>query len=163
MPHWKTLLDPSIYLGPQDFPTDKEVTISRMASEKVGRPGEVQKLGAMMYIIARDGSEVKRPLKLSRLVMRGMGIFFGSHDYKNWPGKKITLFATMCLYGGERVECVRARFPADVEAQIRSYAKANKISPKAYMLTDASGAPEAYTPTEPPADDPQVAAGIGQP
>lgn len=164
MTHWRTLLEPSKFLCPHEFPADKEVTISRFVREKMPeREGEKPKSAPFMYIIGRDGKEVPRPLKVASLVMFGLSKLFGS-DYEGWHGKKVTLFATMCMAFGERAECIRVRFPANIDRAVRKEMKRKKIREGAYMLTDQNGAPEAYVPIEPPTEtDPQVTAGIGQP
>lgn len=137
MPHWKSLLDPSVYLGPQDFPTDKTVTISRVVREKMpAREGEEEQSGVMMYF-AHKGAELPRKYKVAKSVLYGLNLTFGP-DTDGWVGKEVTLFAAKCLSFGEVEECVRVRFSPDVDKRIRAWLKKRKASPSAYMVGGGS-------------------------
>lgn len=141
MAHWKTLLDPGIFIGPQDFPTDKTVKISRVVREKMPArkkdDGEVEaedQAGVMMYFIAGNPpKELARKYKVAKSVMYGLSLTFGT-DTDAWIGKDVTLFAAKCLSFGDVEECVRIRFSEQVDAKIRKWLKKRKASPSAYMI-----------------------------
>ncbi len=135
MPHYKLLLDPSIFLGAQDFQTDKTVKISRIAREKMPeRDGDKEQAGVMLYF-THGGKELERKYKLAKSVMYGLSLIYGVNT-DDWLGKDITLFAARCISFGEVVECVRVRFPPDIDAKIGKWMKKRKASPSAYMIVD---------------------------
>jgi hypothetical protein len=125
MAHWKSFLDPSDFIGPQDFPTDKTVKISRIVREKMpSREGEGasdEKSAAMIYFSAGNPPvELKRKYKVAKSV------------------KDITLFATKCTSFGETEECVRIRFAPDVDKKIFKWLKKRKSPQSAYMIGGAA-------------------------
>ncbi len=136
MAHYKSLLDPAKYLGPVDFPTEREVTISRVVREKLpARDGEETKSAPMLYIKAKDGAEYTRPLKVPKTVLHGLALMLGV-DHDKWVTQKITVFATRCLAFGEIEECLRVRFPGEIEVKVKAWLKKRKASPSAYMIAD---------------------------
>jgi len=137
MAHWKTFMDPGKFLGPADFGNEgREVTISRIAREKMPkRDGEEEKSGTMLYIQTKDGSEYPRAFKVPKSVMYGLSLHLGT-DAAAWIGKRVHIFAAMCMSFGEKEECLRIRFPADVDDRIRKWLKKRKASPMAYMITE---------------------------
>jgi hypothetical protein len=137
MPHYKQLLDPGIFIGPQDCQTDKTVTVSRIVREKMPeRDGDKEeaKTGAMMYF-SHNGQELPRKYKIPKSVLYGLSVAFGT-DTDAWIGKQITIFAAKCMSFGEVEECVRVRFSPEVDAKIRKWLKKRKASPSAYMIAD---------------------------
>ncbi len=142
MPHYKTLLDPGIFIGAQDFPTDKTVKISRIIREKMptreGEKDEEVKAGVMLYFSAgTPPKELARKYKLPKSVMYGLSLMFGT-DTDGWLGKEVTLFATKCVSFGEVEECVRLRFTAEIDKKIVKWLKKRKSNPAAYMITGAA-------------------------
>lgn len=137
MSHYKNLLDPGIFLGPQDFPGEgREVTISRVAREDLPkRDGEKAQSAPMLYILDKSGKEYARKLKIPKSVLYGLSLALGN-ETDAWAGKKITLFATKCLSFGEVEECLRVRFPADIDAKVRRWLKKRKANASAYMIAD---------------------------
>lgn len=133
--HYKLLLDPGKFLGPADFPGDgREVTIARISREKMpARDGEPEQSAPMLYIKAKDGSEYARPLKVPKSVMYGLSLHLGT-DADAWVGQKVTLFAAYCMSFGEKEECIRIRFPEDVDNRIKKWLKKRKASPLAYII-----------------------------
>lgn len=138
--HYKLLLDPAKYLGDADFTAEgREVTISRVVREQLPeRKGEDKQSAPMLYVKAKDGSEYPRPYKVPKSVLYGLSIHLGT-DTDGWKDKKITLFSTFCMSFGDREPCVRVKFPAEIDSQIRKWLKKRKASPSAYMLNDAQG------------------------
>jgi hypothetical protein len=136
MTHYKTLLDPAKFLGAVDFPKEREVTISRVVREKLPkRDGDADQSAPMLYILDKEGKEHHRPLKMPKTVLHGFSLMFGV-EYEAWVGKKIAIFATRCLAFGEVEECLRARFPPEIDSKVRQWLKKRKASPSAYMLQD---------------------------
>jgi len=136
MAHYKTLLDPSKGLGAQDFPVEREVTISRVTREKLPvRDGEPEQLAPMMYVLAKDGSEYPKAYKVPKGVMYGLSLALGT-DADAWKGQHIGMFAAKCLSFGEVEECLRLRFSAEVDAKIRKWFKKRKKDPSMYMIKD---------------------------
>lgn len=132
--HYKKLLDPAKFLGAQDFIADREVTISRVVREEMpARDGETKTAAPMLYIKTKDGAEYARPYKVPKSVLYGLSLHLGT-ETDAWVDKKITLFAAYCMSFGEKEECVRVRFPAEIEVKIRKWLKKRKASPSAYML-----------------------------
>lgn len=139
MVYYKNLLDPAKYLGPADFtPEGREVTIARLAREDLpSREGDKEKQAApMLYVQAKDGSEYVRPLKIPKSVLHGLSLLLGT-ETDAWIGKKIHLFRAACMSFGEREDCVRVRFPADVDRKVRTWMKKRKASASAYMLEES--------------------------
>lgn len=134
MTHYKKLLDPSIYLGPPDFDTERTVKVSRVVREKKPkRDGEAEETGVHLYIFQKDGTEYARPLPIRSTLLHGLSLVFGV-EIEGWAGKEITLFRTTCLSFGEVEECVRIRFEPSIDRRIISWLKKRKVSPKTYMM-----------------------------
>lgn len=137
MAHWKMLLNPSEYLGAQDFPEPKEVVISRVVREeaptrdedddKTGSPKKPPEMHPVMYIVGRDGNEYPRRLKMPKTVLYGLSHMLGP-DYDKWAGQKVTIYATKCKSFGEIEECVRIKFDAKIIGKIKAYCKKRKVS-----------------------------------
>lgn len=139
MTHWKSLLDPSKYLGPADFPAERLVKISRVVREKKPkRDGEEEESGVMMYIIAKDGTEYPRPLPIRSTMMYAMAHVFGS-EIEAWAGKEVPLYRTTCLSFGDVEECVRVRCDETLAKKIAARLKKRKASPKTWSM-DLGGA-----------------------
>ena len=136
MTHYKQLLDPGKYLGPQDFTTPREVTISRITRETVkGRGDEPEAAFPMLYILAKDGTEYPRPYKVPKSVLYGLSIALGTNA-DDWKGKKITLMSAWCMAFGDKEEAVRVKFEAGIDAKIVKWMKKRKASASAYMITN---------------------------
>ena len=74
MTHYRTLLDPGIFIQASDFPVDKTVKISRVVREKMPeRKGEEVSHSPMMYFSA-GGKELSRRYKLPKGVMYGLSL-----------------------------------------------------------------------------------------
>ena len=132
MPHWRTLLDPGDFLGPQDFDQPTIVTIARLSSEASDK--EDPKKCPMMYF-QHNGKELHRKFKVPKSVMYGLSLLLGT-DYTAWTGKEITLERAVCMCWGEREECIRVQFPAPIEARIVKWLKKRKASPSVYRIQD---------------------------
>lgn len=137
MTHYRNLLDPGVFLGPQDFPAEgREVTISRVVRESMPkRDKEPEQSAPMLYVLGKDGKEYARKYKVPKSVLHGLSLHLGN-EIEGWVGKKITMFSTKCLSFGEVEECIRVRFPADIDAKIRRWLKKRKASASTYMLAD---------------------------
>ena len=140
MVHYRALLDPGKYLTPADFTAEgREVTIARVAREKLpARDGEAEQSAPMLYVRAKDGTEYPRPLKVPKSVLHGLSVLFGT-ETDNWKEKKITVFSAFCLSFGQKEECLRIRFPAEVDRAVRAYLKKRKASPSVYILDENKG------------------------
>ncbi len=135
MTHYKQLLDPGLFIGPQDFPKDKTLVISRMVREALPeREGDEKKSAPMMYF-AHDGKELSRKFKVPKSVLYGLSLELGT-DVDQWAGKTVTLFAARCMSFGEVEECVRVRFSPDTEAKIRKWLKKRKANFNAYLIKE---------------------------
>jgi hypothetical protein len=145
--HYKALLDPGEFLGPQDFQTEREVTISRAVAEGLADRDDKTKTKRcpMIYIKTKDGGEYPRKFKVPKSVLYGLSLLLGT-ETDAWAGQKITIFSTFCMSFGDKEECLRVRFPAEIDQKIRKWLKKRKASPSAYMLpqsnTNAEQAPE---------------------
>lgn len=138
MSHYKTLLDPSEFVGPQDFPKPKALTISRVVREQLKRSEEGGKTGAPMMYFAHGGAELPRKYKVPNGVMFALSLVHGS-DVDAWVGKTVTLFAAKCLSFGDVEECVRPELPPEVERKVLAWYKKRKASPRAYIIKQESG------------------------
>jgi hypothetical protein len=133
MAHYKQLLDPGIFIGPQDCQTDRTVTISRVVREDMPkRDGEDKTASPMMYF-AHGDKEMSRKYKVPKSVLYGLSLMLGT-DSDGWKGKPVTLFAATCMSFGEVEECVRIRFPDEIQAKIRKWMKKRKANVSAYIL-----------------------------
>lgn len=128
MPHWKTLLDPGEYLGPQDFEKPKAVTIARLSSESASK--DDPKKSPTMYF-EHNGKELPRKYKVPKSVMYGLSLTLGT-DYSAWSGKTITLESAHCMSFGEKEECIRVQFPDEIETKVKKWMKKRKASVSAY-------------------------------
>jgi hypothetical protein len=137
MQHYKELLDPGVFVGPQDFTTDKTITISRVVREDMPkRDGEDKTSSPMMYF-SHAGTELPRKYKVPKSVLYGLSLLYGT-DIDQWVGKKVTLFAAKCMSFGEVEECVRIRFPDDIDAKIFKWLKKRKSNRSAYILKETA-------------------------
>jgi hypothetical protein len=136
VPHYKQLLDPGKFLGPQDFTTEREVVISRVAREKMpARDGEPEQSAPMLYILQKDGAEYPRPYKVPKSVMYGLSLAYGT-ETDAWKGQKIGMYAAKCMSFGAVEECLRLRFSAEIDAKIFKWMKKRKASASAYMIRE---------------------------
>jgi hypothetical protein len=134
--HYRQLLDPGKYLGPQDFTAEREVTIARIAREKMpARDGEPEQSAPMLYILQKDGAEYPRPYKVPKSVMYGLSLAFGT-ETDAWQGQKIGMYASKCMSFGAVEECLRLRFSAEIDAKIFKWMKKRKASASAYMIRE---------------------------
>lgn len=148
MPHYRALLDPGIFVGPADFPKEREVTISRVVREEIpARDGEEKQSSPMLYFLGKNGAEYQRKLKVPKSVLYGLSLLLGT-ETDAWVGKKVTIFAAWCMSFGEREECLRVRFPQQIETGIRKWLKKRKASPSCYMI---DGPPPSPAPVTTPA------------
>lgn len=137
--HYKQLLDPGKFLGPQDFTAERDITISRVVREKMPRrDNEPEQSAPMLYIVAKDGSEYVRPYKVPKSVMYGLSLAYGT-EVDAWKGQKIGMFAAKCMSFGEVEECLRLRFSPEIDAKIRKWMKKRKANGAAYMIKDEAG------------------------
>jgi hypothetical protein len=140
MRNYRTLLDPGLFIGPQDLPEPKTVTISRAVREAIpGRDGEKGDSSPMLYF-SYQGKELPRKYKVPKSVLFGLSLLLGP-DIDAWPGKSIVLFATRCMSFGEVEDCIRVQFPADIDGKVRKWMKKRKASLSAYMMPNEA-APE---------------------
>lgn len=133
MPHYKMLLDPGLFIGPQDFPTEKTITIARVVREAMPKRDDDKPDSAPMIYFSHKGQELPRKYKAPKSVLYGLSLAFGT-DTDGWLGKDVTLFAAKCMSFGEIEECVRIRFPAEVDDKIRKWLKKRKANQSAYMI-----------------------------
>lgn len=134
--HYKALLDPGIFVGPQDFQTDKTISISRVVREEMpARDGEAKTSCPMMYF-AHNGIELPRKYKVPKSVLYGLSLHLGT-DIEQWIGKSVTLYAAKCLSFGEVEECVRIRLPEEIESKIFKWLKKRKANRSAYLLKES--------------------------
>ena len=125
--HYRKLYPPGEFLGPQDFETPREVTISRVALAEMPERDGVKERAACLWIIDAKGNEYPRRLKLPKTVLFAFSIILGS-DVDQWPGKKLTLKATWCLSFGEVEECVRPVLDAAMTKKVLDRLKKRKIN-----------------------------------
>ncbi len=135
MPHYKTLLDPGEFLGPQDFPAPREVTIHRVCAEMLAdrEDEKKQKKTPMLYLRDKNGGEVPRKFKIPKSVLYGLSELLGS-DFATWPGQKITIMSARCLSFGDVEECLRVQFPAAIDQRVRKWLKKRKVNAKVYII-----------------------------
>lgn len=134
MTHYKSLVEQTDYLGPQNFEQPKELTISRIASEKYGDKNP--KSTPMMYFSYND-KELPLKYKVPMTVYYGLSQVFGT-DVDTWAGKKVTLYTTKCKSFNEIEECVRIVFTPAIEKLIMKYLKKRKCDPEIYRLRGES-------------------------
>lgn len=136
MAHYKLLLDPAKFLSPQDFPTEREVTINRLSRDVLpAREGEQETSAPMLYVRSKEGTEYPRPMKIPKSVLHGLSLSFGV-DTDAWVGQKIAVYSTRCLAFGEIEECLRVRFSPEIDAKVRKWLKKRKASPSAYIYEE---------------------------
>ena len=78
MAHYRNLLDSGVFVGPQDFPADKTITISRVVREDMPkRDGEDKTSSPMMYF-SHGGVELPRKYKVPKSVLYGLSLHYGT-------------------------------------------------------------------------------------
>jgi hypothetical protein len=131
MTHYRKLMPPGEFLGPQDFEAPREVTISRVAIANMPeRDGKVEQ-ACCMWIMQKDGAEYPRRLKLPKTVLFAFSLVLGT-DSDAWTGQKITLKAAWCLSFGELEECVRPVLTAEQTALVIKRLKKRKTNSKVW-------------------------------
>lgn len=137
MAHYRKLLDPGKFIGPQDFPAPREVTISRVVREVIpARDGESATSAPMLYFKQKEGGEYARPFKVPKSVLYGLSEHLGT-DYDAWADKAITIFSTKCMSFGDIEECLRIKFPERIDRKIIKWLKKRKSNEQAYMLKES--------------------------
>ncbi len=145
---YKLLLDPAKYLSPCDFLKEREVTINRLVREALpAREGEEKQWAPMLYIRDKAGNEYPRPLKVPKSVLHGLSLMLGT-ETDAWVGKKITIFAAVCMAFGSEEECLRVRFPQAVDVKVRAWLRKRKAPATAYIIREM---PQATTTNAAPA------------
>jgi hypothetical protein len=131
MTHYKKLFPATDFLGPQDFPEPKEVTISRVAASDMPERDGKKERRPCLWIMDAKGAEYPRKLKLPKSVLTVFAWMFGPH-LEDWVGQKITLKAAWCLSFGEVQECVRPALDDATTGKIKKWLKTQKSSPHAW-------------------------------
>ena len=131
MPNWRKLLPIGDFLGPQDFPLPREVTISRagisVMPSRDDKKDAKKEEAACLWILDVNGHEFLRKYKLPKLVMRVFSWMLGS-DYDNWAGKKITLRSTWCNAFGDVEECIRPVITDEIHGKLMKSMKKKKTN-----------------------------------
>lgn len=134
MRHWKTVLDPGEYLGPQDFPQPAKLIVSRIEREKVSEREEQE--APMIYFATPDGKEIPRKYKCPKSVLYGLNLALGK-DLDKWKGKEVELYAAQCYAFGEIEDCIRIKFSKEIEDNIIRWMKRRKANPASYKIGKA--------------------------
>jgi hypothetical protein len=132
MKDYRTLLDPTDFLGPADFPSPKSVTISRAVREKIDLK-DPKSLDAPMLYFTHNGQEIKRKYKVPKSVLYALSLLLGP-DIDEWKGKQVTLMAANCLSFGEVESCIRPVLPPEIKSKVFKWLSKRKSSPKAFMI-----------------------------
>lgn len=137
MSHYRSLLDPGEFLGPQDFPKPTPRTICRVASErmKAREEGKSDTLAPVLFFKDKEGKEYPRRFKVPKSVLYGLSILLGT-ETDAWVGKSITVFKARCMSFGDIEECLRVEFPPEIDDKIRKWLKKRKASAQAYMVRE---------------------------
>ena len=131
MTHYRKLMPPGEFLGPQDFETPREVTISRVAIvDMPARDDKIEK-ACCMWITQKDGAEYPRRLKLPKTVLFALSLVLGTES-DAWTGQKITLKAAWCLSFGDLEECVRPVLTNEQTALVIKRLKKRKTNSKVW-------------------------------
>lgn len=99
------MLDPKDTLFAFDL-DGKDVTLeiaSVVAGELIGEQGRKSKKPMISFV----GTTKK--LAANTTNCRAIVALYGSNETNDWIGKRITLFATTCDFGGKTVDCLRIR------------------------------------------------------
>ena len=131
MTHYRTLLNPTDFIGPQDVEQPRKLTISSIAREEV-KAGEAEK-APMMYF-----EKAPKKFKVPKSVMYALNLHFGS-DVEQWIGKEITLYKAQCMSFGETEECVRIQLPDEIHTKVKKWLKKRGASPSAYLISQTQG------------------------
>lgn len=99
--------DPFLKAG--HFPQDTILTIRSIVRGSVGNEDDKKTCPLVTF------EELPKPLVLNKTNAKRIVNLYGS-ETKNWCGKRITLYATTCEFGGEEVECIRVRKEAPTGA-----------------------------------------------
>lgn len=90
---------PSNYLKAADIDDDVVVTILEIKEEEIGDDAK-----HVVYF-----NELEKGLVLNKTNAESIATTTGSDDTDNWPGQKITLFATTVSFQGKPVEAIRVK------------------------------------------------------
>jgi hypothetical protein len=103
--HWKKLTDPR-FIGVYALPNDAEdltVTIDFVKYEELTMMGGKKEWHTVVYLADQ------KPLIINKTNASTIEKLYSPY-IENWPGKKITLFASTCNFGREKnVPCLRIR------------------------------------------------------
>jgi hypothetical protein len=107
------LLFPSLYLSAADLRgKDVNLTIGRLVVEdlRTERGSERKPVLFFREIEERNkaGQGENKRLVLNKTNMKTIGKLYG-FEANDWPGKRITLYATTCQSFGQIVDCIRVR------------------------------------------------------
>ncbi len=102
--HIFELFDASLYIQAFELQgRDHTVTISRVRGATIeGEEGRKSKKPVL------DLDEWPRPLVLNKTNARVLIQFYGA-DYRQWNGKRVTIFPTQVKFGKEMVDAIRIR------------------------------------------------------
>lgn len=128
MPHWKTYQDPTDYIQPHEMAGGKNLTISRIESER----NPEGKLGMVLYFLDNKGQEYPRKITLAKCVRYSLELLFGSPITEDWIGKEATFYETKCSSFGAIEPCIRVQVPDEIEQKIIKWLKKKKANPKTY-------------------------------
>lgn len=90
------------FLKAGHFPEPRDLTIKAVARGSVGTDNDKEIRPLVTF------AEVNKPLVLNKTNAKRIVALYGS-DTAKWAGKRITLYATTCEFGGDEVECIRVK------------------------------------------------------
>ena len=132
----------STYMSVSDLDgRDLNITIDRIAKEKVGKQQEVRP------VLYADG--MRKGMIINRTNFKSIAKILGQDDSK-WKGGRVTLFPTETEFQGEPVEAIRVRpkawEPRSSRAAIAPAAPERErepAGPREYALADSGARPTA--------------------
>lgn len=98
---------PSKYVRGADLRGPVTVTIARVVTEQMYKPGEGNVENYVLYTV-----EGKRGVVLSRILAGQIAQAVGSDDTDNWAGKKVTFYPQPMTVAGVARVAIRARAAA---------------------------------------------------
>ncbi len=105
MPHWRTLTNEKWLKYYHIEGRDRTVTITEMKKGEVRKPN-----GEKDFMPVALLEETDKELGLNKTNCKTISEIYGTTDYTQWIGKKITIYATTTTKrGGEVCGCIRVR------------------------------------------------------
>lgn len=142
----------SKYVGAWDLRgQDVTVTIAKVVGGVVEGEGGRKDKAPLLYFVGKS-----KPMILNKTNLKTVASIVGSFKAKDWVGRRITIYGTMCKgKAGGQVDCVRVRpiAPKDKNDTAIDFDAPVDVDMRARQMAEAGELPGGTPPREPGSDD----------